>query len=125
MIELILEVVGEFLLQVVGEALLEFGLHALAKPFRRRPNPWVAALGYAMLGAALGSLSLLLFPANLVPRPWRILNLIATPVAVGAIMALLGTWRARRGQPVLRLDRFACGYVFALSLALVRFGWAE
>jgi hypothetical protein len=36
-------------------------------------------------------------------------------------MALIGIWRDRRGQEPIRLDRFAYGYLFALSLALVRF----
>lgn len=31
--------------------LFEIGLHALAEPFRRRPQPWLAALGYLPLGA--------------------------------------------------------------------------
>ncbi len=31
----------------------------------------------------------------------------------------------RRGQAILRIDRFSCGFLFALSLALVRFGFAH
>jgi hypothetical protein len=68
MLEIVFEVVGEFLLQVVGEALVELGFHALGEPFRRSPNPWLAALGYALFGAILGGLSLLAFPNNLVPE---------------------------------------------------------
>lgn len=121
MIEAIFEVLGEFLLQVVGEALIELGFHSLAEPFQKPPNPWLAAIGYALFGSILGGLSLLAFPNNLVPEPWRLLNLVATPFAVGALMVAMGAWRARRGQPVLRIDRFAYGYLFALALALVRF----
>ena len=40
-------------------------------------------------------------------------------------MALMGRWRARRGDAVLRIDRFACGYLFALAAAVVRFNFAE
>lgn len=121
MLELVLEVLGEFLLQAIGEALIELGLHSLAEPFRKPPNPWLAALGYTIFGAVFGGLSLLAFPANLVPQPWRVLNLMLTPLAVGGIMVLMGAWRAKRGQPALRIDRFAYGYLFALSLALIRF----
>ncbi len=120
MLELILELLGEFLLQVVGEALFEIGFHSLAEPFRRPPNPWLAAIGYALFGAILGGISLLAFPNNLVPEAWRVANLVATPIAVGAIMTLMGAWRARRGQQVLRIDRFAYGYLFALFIALIR-----
>lgn len=125
MIEIVLEFLGEFLLQVIGEALLELGFHALAEPFRKTPNPWMAALGYVCFGALLGGLSLLPFPTNLVAPQWRVLNLLLTPVAVGATMALMGAWRARRGQTVQRIDRFAYGYLFALALALVRFLYAN
>ena len=70
--------------------------------------------------------SLWLLPAHLVKgEPLRILNLIITPVVVGLLMSLMGRWRARRGDPLLRLDRFACGYLFALSLALMRFAYAK
>ena len=124
MLELILELLGEFLLQVVGEALFEIGFHSLAEPFRRPPNPWLAAFGYALFGAILGGISLLAFPNNLVPGAWRVANLVATPIAVGAVMAIMGAWRARRGQQVLRIDRFAYGYLFALFIALVRFCFA-
>ena len=81
-------------------------------------------MGYTLFGAILGGLSLLVFPDNLVPEAWRIANLVLTPLAVGAMMAGMGVWRARRGQPVLRIDRFAYGYLFALSLALIRFFFA-
>ena len=124
MLEFIFEVLGEFLLQVFGEALIEIGFHSLAEPFRRPPNPWLAAIGYALFGAILGGISLLAFPNNLVPAAWRVANLVATPMAVGGIMAVMGVWRARRGQRVLRIDRFAYGYLFALSIALVRFYFA-
>jgi hypothetical protein len=40
-------------------------------------------------------------------------------------MCALGAWRARRGGVVLRIDRFAYGYLFALALALIRFWFAK
>jgi hypothetical protein len=126
MLELLFEVLGEFLLQVFVEALVELGFHSLAEPFRRPPNPWLAAMGYAIFGAALGGLSLLAFPAHLTPAGVaRIANLVLAPVAVGGCMVALGAWRARRGEPLLRIDRFSYGYLFALSLALVRFYFAQ
>jgi len=33
---------------------------------------------------------------------------------------LAGRWRARRGDRVLRIDRFFYGYMFALGFASVR-----
>jgi hypothetical protein len=124
MLEFIFELLGEFLLQVVSEVLIEIGFHSLAEPFRRPPNPWFAAIGYVLFGAILGGISLLAFPNNLVPGAWRVANPIATPIAVGGVMAVMGAWRARRDQQLLRIDRFAYGYLLALSIALVRFYFA-
>jgi hypothetical protein len=125
MIEFLLEVLGELLLQFVAEVLLELGLHALVEPFQKRPNPWLAAMGYLCFGVAAGGLSLLLVPSHLVTtKALRILNVIITPLAVGALMAAIGVWRTRRGQQLFRIDRFAYGYLFAVALALVRYRFA-
>ena len=124
MLEPVLVILGEFLIQVVVEALIQLGFHSLAEPFQKPPSPWLAAIGYALFGAIFGGFSLLAFPNNLVPQSWRIINMFITPLAVGGIMVLLGVWRAKRGQPVLRIDRFSYGYLFALSLAFIRFQFA-
>lgn len=121
MFAFLFELLAEFVLQLVGEVLAEVGLRSLAEPFRREVDPWLAALGYALFGAAAGGVSLWLFSDHFIPPgPMRLANLILTPIAVGLCMAALGAWRARRGQPRLRIDRFLYGYVFALALALVR-----
>lgn len=126
MIEFLIQVVGEFLLQIVVETLVELGLHSLAEPLRRPPNPWLAALGYGLLGAIFGGLSLLVLPDHLTPAGLaRHANLLLTPVAVGAGMVALGAWRARRGERLWRIDRFACGYLFALGFALLRLAFAQ
>ena len=125
MLEFIFEILGEFLIQVIGEFLVELGLHSLAEPFRKPPNPWLAGLGYLLFGAILGGLSLLVVPHNLVPEAWRVANLIATPIAVGGMMAALGHWRTRRGQAVYRIDKFLYGFLFALMFAVVRFVFAS
>jgi hypothetical protein len=105
---------------------MEVGLHSLAEPFRRTPNPWLAAVGYALLGAALGGMSLLVFPDYLVAtKSLRVANAALSPIAAGLCMAAIGAWRARRGQAVLRIDRFSYGYLFALAFGLVRFWFAH
>ncbi len=125
-IEFLLSFLGEFLLQIVGEVFLEVGLHSLAEPFRREPKPWLAAIGYMVFGAIIGALSLLVFPHYLVAsKGLRVANAALSPIAAGLSMALMGKWRARRGQAVLRIDKFAYGYLFALGFALVRFWFAS
>ena len=126
MIELLFQIIGELLLQVAGAVLVELGFHALSEPFRTPPNPWLAAIGYFLFGAIFGGISLLIVSSYLVTDPkWRIINLIVTPLTVGILMSVIGRWRARRGQDVLRIDRFAYGYLFALSFALIRFWFAK
>ena len=105
---------------------MEVGLQSLVAPLRRQPNVWLAVLGHALLGALLGALSLWAWPHHLMRDGWpRLLNLVVTPVIAGLVMALLGRSRARRGDAVLRIDRFAYGYLFALSMAVVRFNFAS
>lgn len=126
MLEFLIEILGEFVLQAVGEALLELGFHSLAEPFRKPPNPLLAALGYAIFGALAGALSLLFLPDHLTPSGLpRLANLLLTPIATGLCMVAMGAWRSRRGDALLRIDRFSYGYLFALSLALVRFQFAH
>lgn len=126
MLEVLFQLLGEFLLQIFGEALLELGLHALKEPLRQPPRPWLAALGYALFGAMLGGLSLLVVPQHLTPAGLgRFVNLVLTPVAVGACMGAIGAWRAKRGDQVLRIDSFAYGYLLALAFALIRFCFAK
>ena len=125
MLEFLFELVGEFLIQVVLEGLVEMGFHSLVAPFQKEPDPWLAAIGYALLGSLVGGLSLFVFPTHMVSsHGLRLLNLIVVPVLVGAMMVLTGVWRAKQGQAVKRLDRFSYGYIFALSLGLMRFTWA-
>ena len=78
--EFLLQLLGEFLLQMVGEALMELGLHSVAEPFRKPPNPWLASLGYAIFGAVFGGLSLALIGYHLTPDgPLRLINLALHP----------------------------------------------
>jgi hypothetical protein len=124
----VLEVVGELLLQIVLEALFEFGLQGICELFRRpKPlHPSLAAIGYAILGAVAGAISLGIFPHRFIATPWlRIVNLVVTPIAAGAVMAAIGAWRRKRHDELIRLDRFAYGFLFALAMAVVRITWGH
>jgi hypothetical protein len=121
----LLQLLGEMLLQVAGEALAELGVHCVAEVFERRPHPWVAAIGYVILGSVVGLVSAWIVPALITSPALRIANIAVTPLVAGATTALIGRWRRRREQDLIRLDRFAYGYLFALSMALVRLGLAK
>ncbi len=117
----VLQFFGEFLLQVFAETLFEVGLRSVAAPFRKDANPFLASIGYLLLGAGVGGLSLWVFPSLFIgSHLGRGFNVIVTPLLAGVSMAALGAWRQRRGQRVILIDRFAYGYLFALAMALVR-----
>jgi hypothetical protein len=123
--EFLFELLFEFILQVFGEALIELGMHAVAEPFRREVDPWLAAVGYLIFGAIFGAITLWLFPSHMVTNAaLRWINLALTPVAAGACMAGIGRLRASRGRLRLRIDHCSYGYLFALGAAGVRFVWA-
>lgn len=124
----LLQVVAELGLQLLLEILVELGMHSRSLntvPARKQSNPWVAGLGYFLLGALVGMASLWPFPATFIDSEGgRVINLLITPVVAGLIMGALGAWRLRRGQELIRIDRFAYGYVFALGMGLMRFQFA-
>jgi hypothetical protein len=124
--EFIFSVLGELLLQLVIELLFEFGLRSIREPFRHEPRPWLAALGYAMLGAIAGAISLALKPSLMIDSEFgRLVNLGLTPVLMGCVMAAVGALRRSRDQELIRIDRFAYGYLFALAMAFVRFWFGQ
>ena len=125
MLEAIVELVAEILLQLFFELLAELGLRSVAEPFRKRPHPALAATSYLIFGLAAGGVSLLFAPHAFGQGSWRLVNLLVAPIVVGLAMAGLGAWRAKRGQDLVRLDRFMYGYLFAVSFAIVRFQFAE
>ena len=124
----LLQLLGELVLQIVFEALAELGLHSVREPFRRPEplHPVLAAIGYGILGAIAGAGSLWLLPSLFITVEWlRIANVVITPVVAGGVMGVFGAWRRRRNEELIRLDRFAYGFLFALAMALVRFIWGH
>jgi len=126
LIEILLEFFGETLLQVVLQVFAEVGMHSvngMRDPDRRRPvNPWLAGTGYLIFGVIVGGISLWFRPELfLASNTLRLLNLIATPAAAGLAMMGMGALRRRRDQPLIRLDRFAYGFIFAFGTSVTRY----
>ena len=115
------ELLFEFVIQFVLEILVEIGAHTVKRD-REPMHPAVSVAGYVLLGGLLGWASYLIFPQHLISHPYtRIANLVITPLAVGLALGAVGAWRSKRGTDLVRLDKFAYGYAFALAFALVRF----
>jgi hypothetical protein len=121
----VLQFFFEILAQAVFELLAEVGTRSLVEPFRRSKlaNPLFAVIGYLIYGALAGALSLLLPKMFVVSQTLRLANLIITPIACGFVMAWFGRFRERRGDNAIKLDTFLYGYLFAFSMAVVRYIW--
>ena len=126
-LELLFEIFGEFILQFIFEALSEAGLHLFKGPAQARASsPWLAIAGYALLGALCGGLSLWIFPSFFIrSHGGRGIGLVVTPLLAAGAMALMGAWRRKRGEQLIRLDRFTYGYVFAFAMAAIRFSFGQ
>lgn len=127
LLQVIVEVFGELILQPLIEMLVEVGLRNILAPMNwPKPNPQMAAFGYSPLGVATAALSLWVHPALLISSQiGRITNLIVTPIVAGLVMSAIGVRREKRDDTVLRIDRFSYGFLFALTMGLIRFFFAK
>jgi len=125
--QILVQILGEALLQIGGEAIVEAGIHSVREPFkdRQQRSPVIAAIGYFLMGWLIGGITLFPFPASLIgAQPYRILNLLITPVLAGLCMSVIGSFRLKKNQDLIRLDSFFYGYLFALGMGLVRYLFA-
>ncbi|MCJ2183141.1 hypothetical protein MTR62_10620 [Novosphingobium sp. 1949] len=123
--ELLFQFFGELLLQFLVEVGFEQGLRWLGRVLRWVPTPPIAAAWVTLGGVAAGGFSLLVMPHSAIHDPaLRLVNLLGTPVLSGAAMTLIGRLRVRKGQSLVRLDRFGYAFLFAFTMALMRYNWA-
>ncbi len=124
--EITLQFLGEILLQVLFEFLTEMGFRSLANTFKKPRNPVLSTIGFILWGAMAGGISLLILPKSPISNlGFRKVNVIVTPLIVGGIMMLIGQHRDKRGQILVKLDRFGYAFVFAFTMAIIRYIWAE
>ena len=124
--EIVLQILGEILLQIGFEFLAELGFRILADPFKKPKNAVLSTIGFALWGAMAGGISLLIISKSPISNlAFRKINLFLTPLAVGGVMMLVGRERGKRGQILVKLDRFGYAFVFAFAMAIVRYIWAK
>jgi len=120
--EIVLQILGEILVQAGFELVAELGFHSLADTFKKPKNPVLSTIGFILWGAMAGGISLLIFPKSLISNhAFREVNLFLTPLAVSGVMMLVGRQRGRRGQILVKLDRFGYAFAFAFAMASVRY----
>jgi len=124
--EILLQFLGEILLQVIIEFLAELGVRSLADTLKRPKNAVLSTIGFVLWGAMAGGISLLILPKSTISNlVFRQINVLVTPLVAGGVMMLIGRQRSKRGQSLVRLDRFGYAFAFALAMAVVRYIWAE
>jgi hypothetical protein len=125
LVEILFQFLGEMLLQLGVELLVEIGFHSMANTLEKPRNPVLSGIGFLLWGALAGGISLIVLPHSAITNPaLRQANVLVTPLAVGTMMMLIGRLRGRRGQTLVRLDRFGYAFAFALAMALVRYLFA-
>jgi hypothetical protein len=123
-LEFLIELVIEVCFQGGAEALIEGIARALGASFGRRDrhHPVAAAIGLLILGAALGGISVLVWPYRVVASgPLPGLSLILSPVINGLLADAIGSWRDHHDRPRTYLSTFWGGALFAFGMAGIRF----
>ncbi|HYK05643.1 MAG TPA: hypothetical protein VE974_28095 [Thermoanaerobaculia bacterium] len=119
-IEILFELVLQIVVELFGEALL----HSFSESTGARRL--FTLLGYALLGAVFGALTITFMPAHLIRNPdLRIANVVMTPLLVAALMSWIGATRRRKEKRVVRMEEFTHAYAFALSFAVARYFGAD
>ena len=128
MIEILFELVVQFVVEVIVQGGFELGFRGLVEPFRkdRRPNVWLGLIAYTCMGAISGVISIWLIPMHVIKHPiLQYAHLAVTPIALGFAFEWLGRRRESKGKPKMLVDRFSYGFVFALTMGLIRFWLAQ
>jgi hypothetical protein len=118
LLELLFELVGE----ILGQILLELLLATFKSAFNRQAcNAVLATLGYLILGAVLGAVSLFIWPDRVTRSVFFPgLSMLLGPLAAGFAMHAWGQYRLHRGHVTTFLATFYGGAAFALGVAVVR-----
>jgi hypothetical protein len=123
-LEILFELLFELVVQVVGELLLTLGWESVGHAFRgsRTANPILAAVGWAMIGALCGAVSVLAAPHRLLPasRVSGVSMLLSPPIS-GVLMKAIGDQRRAVGKDTTLLATFWGGAMFAFAVATTRF----
>jgi len=126
--EIIFELLAQFVFEIVLQLIFELGGSGIVSLFRKDGatlNPWLAICGYFLMGAIAGGISIWLIPMHLLKSPvLQTLNLAITPIVLGFIFEALGRWKTNHDKPRYAVDRFSYGFTFALTMGLIRYLFA-
>jgi hypothetical protein len=125
--EILLEFLAELILEVFVQGIFELGGRGVFSTLRKDSptNPWLTICGYLLMGVISGAISVWISPMHLLKSPaMQILNLVITPITLGAIFEAMGRWRHNHDKTRYKVDRFLYGFTFALTMGLIRYVFA-
>lgn len=128
-----MEIIFELLLNSLFEGLLhglfEFGGRGIMAMFQKDYTPskrWLSIVGYLLMGAIAGGISIWLMPMHLVKLPvLQLVNFAVTPILLGFVFEALGRWNVKNEKIRQPVDRFSYGFTFALAMGIVRYAFAS
>ncbi len=123
LLEVLLNLLVEVVVQLFVEGLLEVSWESVRRASAKRGpvNRAVAAVALVLLGGVAGYVSALFVPVHVFgPSRYPGVSLIVAPLATGAALQALGSWRAERGHAPSVLATFWGGALFALAMVAVR-----
>ncbi len=128
--EVAVEFFFEFLLSLIAEVATEIATNLFGANISKgtvptklkQISPWYLLPAFACFGAALGILSVWLFPNHFIAaQNLRLANLALTPIFVGVSSALLSTLSTGAQSQSEVLRHAAQGFLFALALTGARY----
>lgn len=120
----LLHLILNALLELAGELFMDLITRALAEVIwpPEVSSPLLGCLGYLLLGALIGVVSLHYFPHPLVhPSRFHGVSVLVSPVLVGLAMSAVGSSLRKREKEVVQIENFGYGFTFAFGMALIRF----
>lgn len=124
----ILQALGQFLFELFAYLPWDWGWYWT--PYDRRDTQsdgtfWAVVLSVG-LGAAIGALSLFIFPDVLIKWGWlRIVLLFLSPLLSGSMALTMARWRQEQNKFIEPWTHFWLALCFSIGLVWVRFAFAS
>lgn len=119
--EFIFELLFQFLAEVFFQALAELPFEWLR--FNKKESPGLFSFSLStFFGIAVGVISIFVLKEHFITNTtFRIVNLILTPILIGKMFVMLHGKRNHKEDKLYLFSSFWNAYVFALSIAVIRF----
>lgn len=112
----IIGIIIEFFSVIILELFFSLGFRRINDIFKH------SIITSIIFGILSGFVSLLFFEEIIISDPYlQIVNLLVTPIVLGATMYLIGKVYEKFGLKHSSLDNFSAGFSFGMAMTLVRY----